>query len=82
MGNRSSNHPRIRTDSGGLPSPFSIRGHGAKLAYTIAEFCMATGVGRSSVYLEIAAGRLKTIKVAGRRLILPQDGEAWLKSQA
>ena len=52
----------------------------AKLAYTIPEFCAATGVGRTSVYEEIAAGRLKAIKAAGRRLILHQDGEAWLQS--
>ena len=51
-----------------------------KLAYTIAEFCAATGVGRTSVYEEISAGRLKTIKAAGRRLILHNDGEAWLRS--
>lgn len=51
-----------------------------KLAYTIPEFCAATGVGRTSVYEEIAAGRLKAIKAAGRRLILHQDGEAWLQA--
>lgn len=51
-----------------------------KLAYTINEFCAATGVGRTSIYEEIAAGRLKAIKAAGRRIILHQDGEAWLRS--
>jgi excisionase family DNA binding protein len=51
-----------------------------KLAYTVPEFCAATGIGRTSVYEEIAAGRLKAIKAAGRRLILHQDGAAWLRS--
>ena len=49
-----------------------------KLAYTIAEFCAATGLGRSSTYEEIAAGRLRAIKAGGRRLILKQDAEEWL----
>lgn len=51
-----------------------------KLAYTIPEFCVATGIGRTSIYEEIAAGRLRAIKAAGRRLILHQDGEEWLRS--
>ena len=49
-----------------------------KLAYTISEFCAVTGIGRSSAYEEIAAGRLRAIKAAGRRLILKQDAEEWL----
>ncbi len=52
----------------------------AKLAYTIPEFCSATGVGRTSVYEEIAAGRLIAIKVAGRRLITRADAERWLEA--
>ena len=51
-----------------------------KLAYTISEFCAATGIGRTSIYEEIASGRLKAVKAAGRRLILHRDGEAWLQS--
>lgn len=49
-----------------------------KLAYTLPDFCRTTGVGRTSAYEEIAAGRLKTIKAAGRRLILREDAVAWL----
>ena len=51
-----------------------------KLSYTIAEFCSATGIGRTSAYEEIAAGRLKAVKAAGRRLILKKDAEAWLEA--
>lgn len=52
-----------------------------KLAYTIAEFCAATGIGRTSTYEEIAAGRLKAVKAAGRRLILKKDAETWLEAK-
>ena len=51
-----------------------------KLAFTVAEFCAATGIGRTSVYEEIAAGRLKTILAAGRRLITRADAERWLEA--
>lgn len=51
-----------------------------KLAYTIPEFCSAVGVGRTSVYVEIAQGRLRSVKAAGRRLILKSDAIAWLAS--
>lgn len=49
-----------------------------KLAYRINEVALALGIGRSSIYKEIAAGRLKAIKVAGRRLILKSDLEEYL----
>lgn len=51
-----------------------------KLAYTIPEFCAAVGVGRTSAYLEIAEGRLRSIRAAGRRLILKRDALAWLEN--
>jgi predicted DNA-binding transcriptional regulator AlpA len=35
---------------------------GEKVAYRINEFCALTGLSRSTIYLEIAAGRLKAIK--------------------
>jgi len=49
-----------------------------KVAYTVAEFCAAHGVGKSLVYEEIAAGRLRAKKVGQRRLIPAQDAAAWL----
>lgn len=50
-----------------------------KLAYRIDEAVRASGLGRTTIYDEIKAHRLKSVKVAGRRLILREDLEAFLK---
>jgi hypothetical protein len=49
-----------------------------KVAYTVAEFCAAHGVGKSLVFEEIAAGRLRTKKAGRRTLILAKDAAAWV----
>jgi excisionase family DNA binding protein len=51
-----------------------------KLAFTIAEACTAVGIGKTSIYELINAGKLKAFKAAGRRLILRSDLEAYLQS--
>jgi excisionase family DNA binding protein len=51
-----------------------------KLAYTVPEFCEATGIGKTSLYELINEGKLKAIKAAGRRLILKSDAQAFLAS--
>mgnify|MGYP001412545211 CR=1 FL=1 len=43
-----------------------------KLAYTIREFRQASGIGRTRIYDEIAAGRLRTVKF-GRSRLIPAD---------
>ena len=53
-----------------------------KLSYTISEVCLATGLGRTSIYEAIAQGSLKSIRACGRRLVLKADLEAWLASFA
>lgn len=40
-----------------------------KLGHTIKQACHATGLGRNTIYNEIAAGRLKSVLVGRRRLI-------------
>jgi excisionase family DNA binding protein len=35
----------------------------------IPDFCAASGLGRTTVYGLIASGRLKSVMIAGRRLI-------------
>lgn len=50
-----------------------------KLAYRVDEAVRASGLGRTTIYGEIKAGRLKAMKVAGRRLILKADLEAYLR---
>ena len=51
-----------------------------KLAYSIAEVVNLTGVGRSLIYEEIAAGRLRVKKVGRRPLIFDGDLKAWLEA--
>jgi predicted DNA-binding transcriptional regulator AlpA len=50
-----------------------------KRALTVQEFCAAYGPARSSVYKLMAEGKLRTVKVAGRRLIPVDVAESLLK---
>ena len=52
--------------------------HDAPLALGISEAARAAGVGRSTVFEEINAGRLKARKAGRRTLILRDDLAAWL----
>ena len=51
-----------------------------KLAYSVSEFSKASDLSRSLLYEAIRLGELQSIKVRGRRLILTEDGKAWLRS--
>jgi excisionase family DNA binding protein len=51
-----------------------------RLAYPIDEFAEAVGIGRSKLYAEIRAGRLKAKKLGSRTLIMATDGDAYLDS--
>ena len=44
----------------------------SKLAYSMAEACEASSLGKTTLYSHIAAHRLQSVKVGGRRLI-PAD---------
>ena len=50
-------------------------------AYTVQAFCKAFGVSRSTVYVLMRSGRLRTVRVAGRRLIPAEAAEALLKAE-
>jgi hypothetical protein len=51
-----------------------------KRAFSITAFCERYGIGRTSTYEEIAAGRLRVVK-AGKRTLVPADAaERWLTS--
>lgn len=52
----------------------------AKLGYTIAEFTSAHGVGKTKVFAEIKAGRLRARKCGARTLILEDDARVWRES--
>jgi excisionase family DNA binding protein len=53
---------------------------GARLGYRVEEFAAETGIGRTKLYAEIAAGRLRARKVGKRTVILAEDGRAYLAS--
>jgi excisionase family DNA binding protein len=50
----------------------------AKLAYTLSEVSQLTSVGRSLLYEEIKAQRLKTRKVGRRRIVTSSALTEWL----
>ena len=41
-----------------------------RLSCTIAEACAATGIGRTKIYEALSDGRLESVKVDNRRLII------------
>lgn len=41
-----------------------------KLAYSIAEACAVSSLGRSTIYSLIAAGKLQARRVGGRRIVM------------
>lgn len=51
-----------------------------KLAFGISEAIEVTNIGRSRLYKDIRAGRLKTFKVGNRTLIAADDLKRWLES--
>ena len=46
-------------------------------AFSIEEFCRRYGVGRTTAYAEMKAGRLRRRKVGKRSIIAEEDAEAW-----
>jgi excisionase family DNA binding protein len=51
-----------------------------RLAYSVDDAAQAVGLGKSTLYREMAEGRLRYRKVGDRRLILKDDLLAWLSS--
>ena len=51
-----------------------------KIALSIADFCRLCSVGRTFVYEEIAAGRLRACKAGRRTLIDAAEARRWLTS--
>ena len=51
-----------------------------KRAFSLNEFCNRYGIGRTTAYEEIKAGRLQVVK-AGKRSLVPADAaESWLQN--
>lgn len=49
-----------------------------KLAYSIRELANEGPIGRSSIYNQIAAGRLRARKIGRRTVVLDEDWRAFL----
>jgi excisionase family DNA binding protein len=51
----------------------------APLAVSVPEGCRLTGIKRSSMYREIALGRIKAVKARGRTLIPVKALQSWIE---
>ena len=49
-------------------------------ALTIAQFCAWAGIARSTVYREIASGRLVARKIGHKTIIARDDAESWFRA--
>ena len=52
--------------------------HTDKISYRIDEAVKASGLGRSFLYERMAEGKLRSVKIGGRRLIMRKDLLAFL----
>jgi excisionase family DNA binding protein len=50
-----------------------------KLAYSIKEAASVASVGRTSIYLAIRRGELRSLRKGSRRIILDRDLRRWLE---
>ena len=63
------------------PSPDDTSGnYHSRLAHNIDEVSDVSGSGRTKIYEEIKAGRLKARKLGRRTLVLDHDLRDWLNS--
>jgi excisionase family DNA binding protein len=56
---------------------YSTHASAERRAYTVAEFIAAFRIGRTALYEQIAAGKLKTYKIGASRRISLQAAEEW-----
>ena len=70
----------IAMESGSGEADHSSLPPEGKFAFSVAEFSSVSGLSRSFLYEVLRLGELKSVKVRGRRLILAEDGLAWLRS--
>jgi excisionase family DNA binding protein len=63
-----------------MKSDFTSPPAPAPRAYTVQAFCQAFGISRSLAYSLMADGRLRSVRVAGRRLIPADAAEDLIKA--
>jgi excisionase family DNA binding protein len=51
-----------------------------RTAFSVAEICAQTGIGRDSVYAAIRSGQLVARKLGRRMIVTPKDLERFLAS--
>ncbi len=75
-------HESERVETGTLAAAVADVGVGAaphsRRAFSVTQFCRGYGIGRTNAYAEIAAGRLRAVKLGRRTLISVDAAEAWL----
>jgi len=47
-------------------------------AFSVDDFCLWAGVGRTAAYAEMSAGKLEARKLGRRTIILRSEAERWL----
>lgn len=48
-----------------------------KASESVDEFCARYGIGRTTFYAEVKAGRLRVVKLGRRTLVPVREGELW-----
>jgi excisionase family DNA binding protein len=64
-----------------MPSASTIMPVTQKLLFRVNEACAALGIGRTSFYEEVNAGRLILMRAAGRKLVHRKDLEAYCEAR-
>lgn len=59
----------------------SINRDPPKIGYSIREACLASSLGRTTIYNHIAAGRLRATRVGGRTIIPAEALHALINGQ-
>jgi hypothetical protein len=62
-----------------IPSAPRVKPVSAK-AQSVPAFAKEIGVGKSAIWEEIRAGRLRAVRLGGRTLLLAEDRERYLRS--
>jgi excisionase family DNA binding protein len=54
----------------------------SRLAFSIDEFARLAGIGRTTAYMEVKAGRLRPLKCGRRTLVSAAEAQRWLERLA
>lgn len=69
--------PTFRPIDGALASGTARQ----RVAYSVTEICQLTGLGRTTVFIEIAAGRLPARKIGRRTIVLAHDLNVYISTR-